>query len=254
MPEKELLITIVSTILLFIACTVVIVLSVVRYMRKNYRHRQELLTTEMEVQEMTRRNLAADLHDNIGQLLSLTHVTLGSINLGDPEAANRKLQDVQQLVARSIGELRQLSRIIHGEMVLKDGLAAAIAQEAGWIERNGYYKVSFVNDTDTLEYSHADKDLFLYRLLQEALHNAVKHSGADRLGITLRYSGDNLMLRVTDNGHGFDYPDHQSDRSGGMGLANMRKRVDLLEGTLAIDSLNTGTSITIHIPYPKTGK
>jgi len=252
MPEKELFITIVSTMLLFIVSTIVIVLSIVRYIRKNYEHREELVTMEMEVQEQTRKNLAGDLHDNIGQLLSLTNVTIGSININDPIVANHKLQEVQQLITRSIRELRQLSKVIHGELVLQDGLVAAIGQEIGWLERNGFYQVIFTNDTETLGLSHPEKDLFLYRLFQEALNNAMKHSSADRLDILLRYldNESKLVLQIKDNGHGFDrYKETATPK--GLGLTNMQKRVDLLGGVLDIQSSEqTGTCLTITIPYP----
>ncbi|MES2374871.1 MAG: sensor histidine kinase [Bacteroidota bacterium] len=252
MPEKELFITIVCTVLLFMVSTVVIVMSVVRYVKKGYLHRQELLTMEMEVQEQTRKNLAGDLHDNIGQLLSLTNVTIGSININEPDKAKHKLQEVQLLVERSVRELRQLSKIIHGEMVLQGGLVAAITQEIGWLERNGFYQVEFINDTDKLDVSYPEKDLFLYRLLQEALNNAIKHAAADRLHILLHYQDDQLQLQVTDNGSGFD-PGEKAGKPEGLGLANMRKRVDLLGGTIEILSTKeAGTSITILIPYPNT--
>ncbi len=247
MSEKELLIAIVSTILLFLISTVVIVLSVVRYMKKNYQHRQELLTMEMQVQEQTRRNLASDLHDNIGQLLSLTNVTIGSINLHDPQKAEQKLEDVKQLVSRSIKELRQLSKIVHGELVLRDGLIAAIQQELAWLERSGYYQVSFINNVTELVTQHADKDLFLYRLLQEAMNNAIKHANASKLEVVLGYTEDRLTIQVTDDGIGFDTT---LMHTGGLGLTNMQKRVAILGGSMNImSSKEKGTCLTIIVPY-----
>lgn len=247
MSEKELLIAIVSTILLFLISTVVIVLSVVRYMKKNYQHQQELLTIEMQVQEQTRKNLASDLHDNIGQLLSLTNVTIGSINVQETEKAAQKLEDVKQLVSRSIKELRQLSKIVHGELVLRDGLIAAIEQELNWLERGGYYQLVFVNDTAELITQYPDKDLFLYRLVQEALNNAIKHAHASKLDVVVSYKDHFLTLQVIDNGIGFD---STLTNNSGLGLSNMKKRVSILEGTLDISSSKeSGTCITIVIPY-----
>ncbi len=249
MPEKELFITIVTTILLFVVSTAVIIMSIVRYIKKNYDHRQELVRMEMEVQEQTRKNLAADLHDNIGQLLSLTNVTIGSINLQDTEKAKIKLNDVQQLVSRSIRELRQLSRVIHGDLVLQDGLVAAIRQEIGWLERNGFYQIGFTNETSTLTASYPEKDLFLYRLLQEGLNNAIKHSSADRLDIFLLYQDNHLVLEIKDNGQGFD-PAEKKEHPQGLGLLGMHKRVDLLGGKLDIRSVKQeGTTLHISIPY-----
>ncbi len=210
----------------------------------------ELLQTEFEVQEQTRKNLAADLHDNIGQLLSLTSVTAGSINLEDKDKATQKLSDINALLNRSIKELRQLSKIIHGEQLIQQGLKETIDQEIAWLMRNGFYTAKFTHDIEALENNDPDKDLFLYRLLQESLSNIVKHSGADNIRIGLVYGEGRMSLTISDNGVGFEV-DEKSKNSHGLGLMNMKKRVDLLGGGIKIHSIpNRGTTIHIEIPYP----
>jgi signal transduction histidine kinase len=209
----------------------------------------ELMKTAFEVQEQTRKNLAADLHDNIGQVLSLTNVTLASINIEDREKTMLKITETQNLVTRSIKELRQLSKIIHGEQLIKQGLLQAIAQEITWMERNGHYSVTFVHDM-SLEISNPDKDLFLYRLLQESLNNIIKHSGADRINISLLHLDSALQLVVSDNGAGFD-TQVKINAGGGLGLQNMQKRILLLNGEMQIVSAEgSGSSLTFTIPYP----
>lgn len=210
----------------------------------------ELLQTEFEVQEQTRKNLAADLHDNIGQLLSLTNVTLASINTSDKEKAEQKITDIRELVTRSIRELRQLSKIIHGEQLIQQGLLKTIEQEITWLERNGHYSVEFIHDLPDFDNNTVDKDLFVYRLLQESINNIIKHSGANRIRIELIYKEPLLHLTVTDNGVGFN-ADAKLAQQGGLGLLNMQKRVGLLNGSMQVHSEeNKGTTITFSIPYP----
>lgn len=210
----------------------------------------ELLQTEFEVQEQTRKNLAADLHDNIGQLLSLTNVTLASINTSDREKAEQKITDTRELVTRSIRELRQLSKIIHGEQLIQQGLLKTLEQEITWLERNGHYSVEFIHDLPDFDNNTVDKDLFVYRLLQESINNIIKHSGANRIRIELIYKEPLLHLTVTDNGVGFNM-DAKLVQQGGLGLLNMQKRVGLLNGSMQVHSeKNNGTTITFSIPYP----
>jgi two-component system NarL family sensor kinase len=261
MSETEVLVAIVTILLLFITSTVVIILSLLRYQKKRLQHNKELLVNEerfkmeliqaeIEVQEQTRKTLAADLHDNIGQLLSLTNVTLGSINLDDKQKATKKISDIQGLVEKSIKELRQLSKVIHGEQLIQKGLRATIEQEVTWLERNGFYTVFFTCQGSPPEDNNVNKDLFLYRLLQETLNNAIKHSAADTFNIRLTYAENTVKLVIGDNGIGFDVEEAMI-RQNGLGLPNMKKRISLLQGSLDIHSvLKQGTTLTFEIPYP----
>ena len=209
----------------------------------------ELIQTQIEVQEQTRKNLASELHDNIGQLLSLTNVTLASINLTDLEKAAQKIADTQILVTKSIKELRQLSKIIHGEQLIQQGLIETIEQEINWLKRNEQFLVIFEHRIADLEIARVEKDLFIYRLLQECLNNIIKHSGANQIEIQLVYTNQTMCLRITDNGVGFNYSEVLK-KSNGLGLANMQKRIDLLKGSFKIDSIpHLGTTLEFSIPY-----
>jgi two-component system NarL family sensor kinase len=210
----------------------------------------ELVQTRIEVQEQTSRNLASELHDNIGQLLSLTNVTLASINPDDIEKTRQKVNDTKELVSRSIKELRQLSKLVHGEQLIKSGLAEAIKQELAWVERSGVYSVNFVQKRDNGEQSQPDKDLFLYRLLQESLNNIIKHANATRIDLSLSEIQGVLQLVIADNGSGFDV-ETKMNSSEGLGLQNMQKRISLLGGEMQVESTAAkGTTITFTIPYP----
>ncbi len=263
MLQKEpniILIILVITCIFFVAALFMIFYITI-FIRRKKRHQEEkekmrlvfdqdLIQTQIEVGEQTRKNLAADLHDNIGQVLSLTHVTLASINPDDKEKTRRKISDAQELITRSIRELRQLSKIIQGEQLIQQGLLKTIAQEITWLQRNGHYSVDFVHVLPDFRADTVDKDLFIYRLFQESLNNIIRHSRADKITIRLTYEPGFLQLVISDNGIGFTMEDPLANRDG-LGLGNMQKRVNLLKGAMEVSSAeNSGTSITFTIPYP----
>jgi len=213
------------------------------------RFERELIKTQLEVQEQTQRNLSSDLHDNIGQLLSLTNVTLASVNLKDIEKSDKKIQAAQGLVEKSIKEIRQLSKLMQGEKLLQQGLEEAVKQEVQWFQRNEYYKIYFESEIDRLPENNAAKDLFVYRLLQECLNNIIKHAEATMIYIKLSYERKKLLLEIRDNGKGFNKEETLLQNKG-IGIQNMKRRVTLLNGDMQMDShANNGTAITFTIPY-----
>ena len=210
----------------------------------------ELLKTQFEVQEKTSKYLAEELHDNIGQILSLTNVTLASVQITDTAKATQKITDAQSLITLSIKELRQLSKIIHGEQILQQGLIAAIQQEVNWIKRNEQYSIEFVYSINETVERNADKNLFIYRLVQECLNNILKHAEANKIAINLLYKNELLQIILHDNGKGFLVEKTMANQTG-LGLNNMQKRINLLNGKMNIESSSVaGTTIQFSIPYP----
>ena len=210
----------------------------------------ELIKTQMEIQEQTLQTIGTDLHDNIGQLLSLTSLTLNSIELDNPDKAQQKVDAAIELNLKSIKEMRQLGKLLHGEQLLKQGLEEAIRSEINWIEKSGRFAIAYnICGEKPLE-SNTDKDLILFRITQEILNNIIKHSGAGEITIKLDYPENGLRLQVIDNGEGFEI-DELPEEQKGMGLKNIQKRAEIVGGTVFIQSkIGEGTCIDIFIPYP----
>ncbi len=207
----------------------------------------DLLKTQLEVQEETMKTIAAELHDNIGQLLSLTSLTLGSIADTDEKAA-KKLDDSQQLVRRSIKELRQLANLLHGEKIIETGLIDAIIYEVEWLKKSGIYHVKFDNSIDEDDVLSTEKSLILFRLLQEVINNIIKHASATEITINLKQVEAGILLSITDNGIGFAV---EAVSKKGMGLANLSRRTKAIQGKLDIMSApGAGTKVAISVPYP----
>ncbi len=193
------------------------------------------------------KTIAADLHDNIGQLLSLTSLTLGSISVSDRKAA-KKIDDSQQLVRRSIKELRQLANLLHGEKIMETGLVDAIMYEVEWLKRSGTYNVKFDNSIDEDHLVSPEKSLVLFRLLQEVINNIMKHASATEISISLKQVQDDILLSITDNGVGFI---SDAVSKNGMGLSNLSRRTKAIQGELdIITAPGAGTTISIRVPYP----
>lgn len=247
--------------LIFLLAPLFLLLYVMSYNKKKKLHQQEkeliterfeseLLKTSIEVQEQTMQTIATDLHDNIGQLLSLTNVTLGSIDLSDREKSATKITHSLELVEKSIQELRQLAKLIQGEQLLENGLSHALQQEVSWLERSGSYRISLNNELVHTELSSAKKDLVLLRILQECFSNIIRHADAQHIMLSLELKGEDLHIAIDDDGKGFDVA-HSTNTKKGLGLYNLKKRSEMIGGHMVISSnMAQGTCIRITVPYP----
>ena len=252
------LILITTFIFLLAPAFVVVYISVYNRRKKIYAEEKsqmklafdaEIIKTQMEVQEQTMQTIGAELHDNIGQLLSLTTLTLNSIDVNDPVKAQQKINASVDLTIRSIKEMRLLGKLLQGDQLVGIGLQEAIRYQISWLERSGQYEVIYEYD-DLLAGNNPDKNLIIFRILQEVLNNIIKHALASLINIKTRYFDGKLHLQITDNGKGFN-SDELSGEHAGMGLKNIYKRARIVHGEVLINSRpGAGTSVEISIPYP----
>jgi signal transduction histidine kinase len=242
----------------FILLVAIIIITAIFYHNKKRVHKiavdnyeNALIRSQYEIQEQTMQTIGADLHDNIGQLLSLTSLTLGSIEIAADDKVRQKIDAALTLTRRSIKEMRLLGKLLQGEQLVANGLTDAIQQEINWMEKSGRFEVGYSEGTLKPVNSNPDKDLVVFRILQETLNNIIKHASATLVTIELNYPAGNLVLKIADNGVGFVPDISPGGRSGGMGLRNMTKRADIIGGKMDINSNpGNGTEISIVIPYP----
>jgi signal transduction histidine kinase len=210
----------------------------------------ELIKTQMEIREQTMQTIGADLHDNIGQLLSLTSLTLSSVELDDQPKAQEKIAAARDLTLKSIKEMRLLGKLLHGEQLIGLGLTEAIRHEISWIEKAGQYEVKYDVFGEPPAQNNPDKDLIMFRITQEILNNIIKHSQAKEISIKLNYSESAISLQIIDDGAGFNVSELPEEQKG-MGLHNIQKRAEIIGGEVFIQSQpGEGTCIDIFIPYP----
>jgi len=254
------------SIIIFITITFFVIVSGLISMIRLYYHRRrkhteeknlmnqnfesELLKTHLEVQEQTMQTIATDLHDNIGQLLSLTTLTLNSVNLSDTKRSEEKIATSLSLVNKSIKELRDLAKVLQGEQLLETGLGNALQQELDRLERIGGYQLKVNNQLIESATSSPKKDLIILRLLQEIINNIIKHAEATCIEIDVHLTDNNLILNVRENGVGFDYEQVKKQKRG-IGLYSIHKRIEMIDGNIQISPcIPNGTIIAIEIPYP----
>ena len=239
-----------GTIILVVLVSFVIMLSYFFTTRKNKllkekellhaQFQQQLLQTQLEIQEQTLKTISEEIHDNIGQVLSLAKLNLNTL----PNSDEPKIQDTKNLVSKAITDLRNLSHSMHGDIISELGLQQSIANELRIIESTKAF-VTELKNTGTVFKLNAQKEMVLFRMVQEALHNIVKHSAAATITVGMQYQPQAFTLTVTDDGKGFD----PSIVSSSNGLKNIKARALALGGIATIVSeKNAGTVVTVKIP------
>ena len=211
---------------------------------------QELLQTQLEIQEQTLKTISEEIHDNVGQVLSLAKLNLNTVGIINDEQVQFKINSTKDLVSKAINDLRDLSRSLHGEKVGEIGLQEAIANELKIIQNTGQFKTE-LNVTGQVYTQNPQKEMVLFRIVQEALHNAVKHANATNLKVVMNYSAANFTLTISDDGTGFLAEQLLTSQTG-IGLKSMRNRAALIGGEFSLQSSkNNGTSISIELPNLK---
>lgn len=244
-----------TALILFLSCLVIAF--VVLYKRKQKKHtqekqfmqfqfQQELLQTQIEIQSQTLQTISQEIHDNVGQVLSLAKLNLGTIVDTESEFNQTKINNTRQLVSKAINDLRDLSRSLYGNKIAELGLADAIDNELKILQNSGQFKASFTITGEAFKLE-PQKEMVVYRMLQESLSNAIKHSKAQNIDVELQYGAGLFCLTITDDGTGFD-TDRLPSNNMGMGLKSMQNRAAMIGGSFSIISGNgKGTRITIEI-------
>ncbi|MFC0515131.1 sensor histidine kinase [Mucilaginibacter angelicae] len=255
-PQQEIINSIGLISVFFILLVSIVIITAVLYHNRKRMHKIDLasfenllLRSQYEVQEHTMQTIGADLHDNIGQLLSLISLTLSTVEISKTEKAQEKIGTALDLTNRSIKDMRQLGKLLQGDQLISAGLNEAILYQIAWLERTGKFDVQYLKG-DLPDIPNQDKDLIIFRILQEAINNIVKHAKAKTIVIMLDYLQNSIKLSVTDDGKGFNF-EINNLASAGMGLKNIVKRAAAIRAELKIDSSpGAGTKITLYIPYP----
>jgi signal transduction histidine kinase len=208
-------------------------------------YERELLEAQLDIQELTLKNVAQEIHDNIGQTLTLVKLNLNTISRSKDLPVQEKLLTTKELVAKAIADLRTISKTLHSEAVLAGGLTEAVNMELRLIERAGAFQTVFAIHGTPVNID-PQRELILFRAVQEGLNNAIKHSGASCLEVHLHYTETELRVIVKDNGHGFLLSSEDAEK--GSGLRNMRNRAKLIGGSFQINGELSGTQIQLNLP------
>ena len=252
--EGTTIIILITTLIVILLVIVIVVIFSIFQNRKmkfllekqadEIRFEEEIIKSQLETQEQTLQNISWELHDNVGQLLSVAKMQL---NMLQPNVANGQkgiLSETGEIITKSLQEIRTLSKLLNPETVKNMGLEEALELELQRFNRMNFLDASL--DVTGIRSDIDEKDeIILFRILQEFLSNSIKHARAKSLKVNLNYKTDSLVITAKDSGVGFE----KDEVIKGSGLINMQSRANLIGADFSLESKkNKGVTLTLHYP------
>jgi two-component system NarL family sensor kinase len=260
--QSEILMLILVSTGMLLVFFILLVFFLMFYQKKKLLHKQELdqlkdkyekeiLRSQLEIQEQTFRNLSEEIHDNIGQVLSLVKLNIGTMDLSSPVGLQQKIDDSRTMIGKAIKDLRDLSKGLNTEYISEMGLERAIEHEMEMIKKTGVCETSLniIGRKYRIETQH---ELILFRIVQEMLNNILKHAKASKIDLLIEYRRECIRISVEDNGKGLSQPVFgESFTDSGNGIKNMQHRARLIGAAFRIDShRGLGTRVFLELPQP----
>ncbi len=248
---------IVLGVVFFALFFVLIFILFVRYFRKLYKMRDERLQLEAqiaeevnnarnEIQQLTLNNISQEIHDNVGQLLSLAKMQLNLI----AEATEKNpqlIEETKENISKAMSDLRDLAKGMSSDRIRVLGLYDSVTQEAERISRAGSLSVEVSSEGERKEPDH-QKQLVIFRVIQECFQNIIKHAQAAHVKVAFTYMPSACDISIQDDGKGFEFNLERTATSG-LGLMNIFNRVNLVGGVAKVNTApGKGTQILLHIP------
>lgn len=212
-------------------------------MERDLAFNAELTQTKIEIKEQTLTNVSKELHDNVGQILSVALMHLNIIIEDEQNAKKNELSNIKDLVTKSLNEIRVLSKIMNGDLYVTTSFIDAISED---LDRIGELKkikcnLTIEGKTQKLNKEH---ETIIYRILQESVSNILKHSHSDTITIEVVFETSRCLIKIIDTGKGFDINNCKK----GSGLTNIMARTKLLGAKFDINSTSSGTVLIIDYP------
>jgi signal transduction histidine kinase len=243
---------------LFLTATLAAVLltglSLIRWNRRLFARMAELSDRRSELaqkliatQESTLRYISRELHDEFGQILTAMGSMLGRAGVHAPEGSSLRadLQEVRQIAQDTLDRVRSLSQALHPVMLDEAGLEATLDWYIPVVERQTGVAISYEKQGVPIDVD-GSAAVQIYRVLQEALNNVARHSGAKQAWVRLRFLPETLELEVEDHGVGFN----QRPAKQGIGLVAMRERAELMGGQIVFSTPAAGGTL-LHLTVPR---
>lgn len=214
-----------------------------------HKHEEEILKTQLEIQEHTFQKMSREIHDNIGLGLSLAK--LQTTTYVESKDKDIKLLDFSiDLISKSLMDLNDISKSLDANQLITHGLIKALESEVNVLRNSGLYKIEMIVEGDP-QYLASETDLILLRIFQESCNNILKHAIANKIILQLKYDQDNLTMTVSDNGIGFALEEglNKKEIKKKSGLNNIISRAKLIKAEVDIkSSIGIGTNIKIVTP------
>lgn len=221
------------------------IISIVRNQRRLLRIQRDKLKVEIATLENERKRIVSDLHDELGPLLSVVKFQIDGLDTRSEEE-QRLIRKASENLDSILARIRSICNQLMPQVLVRKGLVRAIQDYLDELEATAPLRIKYEIDSEIRLPNGSE--IHLYRMVQEIVHNTLKHAGAENMFISLRQIPHMLVLTTADDGRGFSV--EQVARGGsGLGLRNISSRVDMLGGDIYITSApGKGTSFTIEIP------
>jgi signal transduction histidine kinase len=206
-------------------------IAIIRQQRYNLLLQKQNLTAEISAMERERRRIAADLHDEIGAYLSMAKLKISHLEPDDEQDMDH--HEIMKLIENSLKRIREISFDLMPASLLRNGLPSAIKEYISFVTRTVPIDIALVGDAgkDIADW----KSIHIYRMIQEMIQNAIKHSGASEILIVFEQQPGLVRLKLADNGIGLD-SEMSSINSPGIGLRSLQNRAELIGGQLFIQT------------------
>ncbi|MCH2490784.1 MAG: histidine kinase [Flavobacteriales bacterium] len=251
--QKLLIIYVVATLLFFAVFAVVFFVAFHRrknrFLKERYEQQQrfenELAKSQLEIREQAFKNIAWELHDNVGQLLSVANIQLNMLMQHVPTQFHDQIVETKNVVKDTVQEIRSLSKTLNNDVIQKNGLITSLEVELERFNRLNFLEASLFIEGERKPIRSND-EIFLFRILQEFFSNVMKHAKANKLIVHLSYKDRFLVITAEDDGVGFN----TAETHGNSGMETMKSRAMLLNATFELSSSpNNGTKLYIKYPY-----
>jgi signal transduction histidine kinase len=205
-------------------------------------YKNELANINIEIQENTLKYISRELHDNVGQLLTVAKIHLNTLSKYPEKRTDDKISETGGIIEMAVNELRLLTKTLNPEKITQIGLLNALELEIERIKKLEVFKINLKIEGETFNLG-SDNEIILFRIVQEFIANAIKYANATELKLMLNYNIDSFELAITDNGKGFDMNDSSNF---GSGILNIKSRANLIKADCDYNSqLDQGTFLKI---------
>jgi signal transduction histidine kinase len=209
---------------------------------------KEILKAQLEIQTRTFESVSHELHDNVSNTVALALINLSLLEPGEMAKDNPKVLEAHRLIKEASQTIRDYSRNINPANLSRQGMIQSLDDLTGKFKNLNYLTIDFSQKGEEFTID-ASAHIIIYRIVQEALSNSIKHSCCSEIKINLIFDRPNLQISVCDNGQGFDLTEmeNKKPRKKSLGLSNMMSRAAMIEAELTIVSApGNGTQLKLN--------